>query len=108
MGLLVEREIVGVEALAEGRGLAEAEGEAFAGDGVDGAGGVADEGDVAGGDATERAAEGDGASRRAVGLSAWRDGGAERGSARGRARRLANFSVAMKATQTSVEEMGVT
>ncbi len=41
--------------------MAEAEGEAFAGDSIDGAGGVADEGDVAAGDTVESAAEGDGA-----------------------------------------------
>ncbi len=67
MGLLVESEVVGFEREGEGRGLTEAESHAFAGDGVDGTGGVADEGDVAGGDTTEFAAESDGAS----GGAAW-------------------------------------
>src|SRR5207245_9381497 len=49
-------------------GLAEGEGEAFAGDGIDGSGGIADEGDVGVGYAAEFAGEGDGASRWAVGL----------------------------------------
>jgi hypothetical protein len=51
----VRGEGAGVEGLGEEKGLAEAEGEAFAGDGVDGARGVADEGDVAAGDAAEAA-----------------------------------------------------
>ena len=71
VGLLVGGEIVGVEGAGEGGGLAEAEGEAFAGDGVDGSGGVADEGDVAGGDAMESASERDGA----AGRVAWMRGG---------------------------------
>jgi hypothetical protein len=58
---LVLAEVVGLEGGGESQGLAEAEGEAFAGDGVYGAGGVANEGDVAAGDAAEFAAEGDGA-----------------------------------------------
>ena len=68
VGLLVEIEIVGAEGVGESVGLAKAEGHAFAGDRVDGSGGVADEGDVVIGDAAEFAAEGDGASCRAVGL----------------------------------------
>ncbi len=68
MGLLVEGEIVGAECDGQSGGLTEAEGHAFAGDGIDGSGGVSDEGDVAGGDAAEFAAEGDGASCRAFGL----------------------------------------
>ena len=72
MGLLIAREIACVEGFAEGGGLAEAEAEAFAGDGVDGSGGVADEGDVVACDAVEFAVEGDGAARWAD-----RDGGAE-------------------------------
>jgi hypothetical protein len=50
-----------VKGVGEEEGLAEGEGEAFAGDGVDGAGGVADEGDVAAGDVAEAAGEGEGA-----------------------------------------------
>jgi hypothetical protein len=50
-----------VERVGEEEGLAEGEGEAFAGDGVDGAGGVADEGDIAACDAAEAAGEGEGA-----------------------------------------------
>jgi hypothetical protein len=57
----VRGEGAGVEGLGEEKGLAEAEGEAFAGDGVDGARGVADEGDVAAGDAAEAAGEGEAA-----------------------------------------------
>jgi hypothetical protein len=68
VGLLVEGEVVGAERFGQRYGLAEAEGEAFAGDGIDGAGGVADEGDVGVGYTAEFAAERDGASRWAVGL----------------------------------------
>ena len=50
-----------VEGIGEEKSLAEGEGEAFAGDGVDGAGCVADEGNVTVGDATETAGEGEGA-----------------------------------------------
>jgi hypothetical protein len=49
-----------VERVGEEESLAEGEGKAFAGDGVDGAGGVADEGDVATGDAAEAAGDGEG------------------------------------------------
>jgi hypothetical protein len=51
----------GVEGLGEEGGLAESEGEAFTGDGVDGARGVTDECDVAAGDAAEAAGEGEAA-----------------------------------------------
>jgi len=57
--VLVGGEVVVFECGGEGHGLAKAECESFAGDGVDGAGGVADEGDVAGGDTVDGAAEGD-------------------------------------------------
>jgi hypothetical protein len=60
VGALVQVEVFGAEGVCELESLTEAEGKAFAGDGVDGAGGVADEGYVAGGDATETAAHGDG------------------------------------------------
>jgi hypothetical protein len=62
VGLLVEVEIVGLECAGEGCGLTKAERKAFAGDSVNGARGVADEGDVAGGDATQLAVECDRAS----------------------------------------------
>ena len=67
VGELVLGEVVGLEGCGEREGLAEAEGETFAGDGIDGAGGVADEGDVAACDAMEFAAEGDGAAWNASG-----------------------------------------
>ena len=69
VGELVLSKVIGFEGYGKSEGLAEAEGEAFAGDGVDGAGGVADQGDVAAGDAMESAAEGDGAARSAGGWS---------------------------------------
>jgi len=68
VGLLIESEVVRKEGVGESGGLAKTEGHAFAGNGIDGSGGVADEGDVAFGYAAELAAEGDGASCRAVGL----------------------------------------
>ena len=58
-----------MEGFGEGERLVEGEAEAFAGDGVDGAGGVADEGDVAAGDAMELAAESDGAAGVSVGVA---------------------------------------
>jgi hypothetical protein len=58
--LLIQREIAGGDGLGEGEGLLETEGEAVAGDGVDRAGGVADEADVAMGDPPKRAGESDG------------------------------------------------
>jgi hypothetical protein len=57
----VELKTARVEGLREEEGLAEGEGEAFSGDGVDGAGGVSDEGDVVAGDAAEAAGEGEAA-----------------------------------------------
>jgi hypothetical protein len=63
MSSLIEREVVVVECDRESCGLAEAESEAFAGDGVDGAGGVADEGDIFFSDLVEFAVEGYGSSR---------------------------------------------
>jgi hypothetical protein len=63
VSLLIEGEIVILECGCESRGLAEAESKAFAGDGIDGTGGVADEGDVFGRDCVECAAQGDGSSR---------------------------------------------
>ena len=68
MGLLIEGKVVGVECDGQSGGLTEAEGHAFAGNGIDGSGGIADEGDVAGGDAAEFAAERDGSTCRAFGL----------------------------------------
>ena len=68
MGLLIRGEIVGAEGVGEGCGLSKAQGHAFAGNGIDGSGGIADEGDVAVGDAAEFAAEGDGTSGGAFGL----------------------------------------
>ena len=47
VSLLVHGEVVCLERLGEGCGLTKAKGEAFAGDGVDRTGGIADEGDVA-------------------------------------------------------------
>jgi hypothetical protein len=58
VGGLVLGQVVDFERCGKSEGLAEAEGEAFAGDGVDGAGGVADEGDVAVGDAMKSPTEG--------------------------------------------------
>ncbi len=66
MGLLVGGEIVGFEGDGECRCLTEAEGHAFTSDGVDGAGGVADEGDIRAGHAVEGSSESDGAARRAA------------------------------------------
>lgn len=54
---LVEVERALAEGVGEERGLAEGESEALAGDGVDGAGGVSDEGDVIAGDAGQAAGE---------------------------------------------------
>ena len=68
MGVLVEAEITGLQGHCKGGGLSEAEGKAFAGNSVDGAGGVTEKGDIAGGDAAEFAVERDGASRNAAGL----------------------------------------
>ena len=68
VGLLVGGEVAAVEGFGEGERLMEGKAEAFSGDGVDGAGGIADEGDVAGGDAAKFAAEADGAARRAAEL----------------------------------------
>src|ERR1700733_5234615 len=62
MGPLVGGEVVCHQCGGQGGGLTEAESHAFAGDGVDGAGGVADKGDVAGGDSAKLADEGDGPS----------------------------------------------
>jgi hypothetical protein len=59
----------GVEGVGEKESLTEGEGKAFASDGVDGAGGVADEGNVAAGDAEEAAGECEGA---AFGGGGWR------------------------------------
>lgn len=67
VSLLVLCEIAGVECIAESEGLTEAEAEAFAGDGVDGARGVPDESDVVASDAMESAAESDGTARRSDG-----------------------------------------
>jgi hypothetical protein len=67
VGLLVGGQVIALECRSEGRGLTEAESEAFAGDGVDRTGGVADEGDVAGDDAMKGTTEGD----RAAGRAAW-------------------------------------
>lgn len=64
----VRGERAGVEGLGEEDGLAKSESEAFAGDGIDGAGGVTDEGDVAAGDAAEAAGEGEAAAFRRRGF----------------------------------------
>ncbi len=66
MGLLVGGEIIGFEGDGESGSLTEAESHAFAGDGVDGAGGVADEGDVGAGYAVEGSSESDGSARRSA------------------------------------------
>ncbi len=87
VGVLVGGEISAVEGFAEGERLTEAEAEAFAGDGVDGAGGVADEGDVAAGDAMELAAESDGAARGIGGSGGAGDAAGVGGSGSGRCRR---------------------
>ena len=55
---LVGGEIVCFKGLGECEGLTEAEGEAFAGDCIDGAGGITDEGDVSRGDSVETAGKG--------------------------------------------------
>ena len=64
---LIVGEIAGAESFAERDGLTEAEAEALSGDGVDGAGGVADEGDVAARDAMKFSAEGDRTARGVAG-----------------------------------------
>ena len=66
VSLLIGGEVIGLERRSEGCGLAEAESETFAGDGVDRTGGVAYEGDVAAGDTTQGTTKGDGGSWRAV------------------------------------------
>ncbi len=82
----VEVEAATLERVGEEEGLAKREGEAFAGDGVDGAGGVpktrnvADEGDVAASDAAEAAGEGEATAFGGDGL-----GGGEAGVERGEA-----------------------
>ena len=63
VGLLVGGEVAAAEGFGQGEGLMEGEAEAFSGDGVDGAGGVADESYVAAGDSMELAVESDGAAR---------------------------------------------
>jgi hypothetical protein len=63
MGSLVGSEMVGAEREGKCGCLTEAEGDAFAGDGVDGTGGIADKSNVGGGDALERVPEGDGTAR---------------------------------------------
>ena len=60
VGLLIGGEGVGFKGGSQSHGLAEGKGETFAGDGVDGAGGVADESDIASGDARESAVQRDG------------------------------------------------
>jgi hypothetical protein len=68
VGALVEGQIFGAESVGQFESLTETEGEAFAGDGVDRAGGVADEGDVAGGDVAETPAHGDGSAGSVAGV----------------------------------------
>ena len=68
MGFLIEGEVIGLESEREGCGLTEAEGEAFAGDGIDRAGGVPDEGYVACGDTMQCEAKSDGAAGSTAGL----------------------------------------
>ena len=63
VSLLVGGEIAVAESFGEDERLAEAEAETFAGDGVDGARGVANQGDVAASDTMELAAESEGAAR---------------------------------------------
>ena len=63
MSALVGFEIFSFKGLGEREGLTEAEGEAFACDGIDGAGGVAEEGDVSRSDPVEAAGQGDGTQR---------------------------------------------
>ena len=63
VGAFVEGEVFDTDGVGQFEGLTEAEGQTFASDGVDGAGGVADEGDVAGCDAAEATAHGDGSPR---------------------------------------------
>src|ERR1700722_3089241 len=67
-GALVEGQIFGAEGVGQLESLPETEGETFAGDGVDRAGGVADEGDVAGGDVAETPAHGDGSAGGVAGV----------------------------------------
>ena len=63
-------EIACGQSFGEERSLAKTEADAFAGDGVDGAGGVADEGDVAGGYVAQAAGGGDGSALRTGGFRA--------------------------------------
>jgi hypothetical protein len=67
VGLLVGGQVAAAEGFSESERLMEGEAETFSGDGVDGAGGVADESDVSVGDATELAVESDRAARCAAG-----------------------------------------
>jgi hypothetical protein len=66
---LILSEVVGFKGSSQGERLAEAEGEALAGDGVDGPGGVADECDAAARDPMKSAAESDGAAGCVAGWS---------------------------------------
>jgi hypothetical protein len=68
MGLLIEGEDITFDGWSKSSGVAEAECHPFSGDGVDGAGGIADESDVAGSDAAQFATKGDGAAREATWL----------------------------------------
>jgi len=65
--LLIRREASGFDRLDECERLLEAQRETIAGDGIDGAGGVADQGDVASRDVPERAGERNGSTAGADG-----------------------------------------
>ena len=108
MGLLIEGEIVGAECDGQSCGLTKAEGHALAGNGIDGSGGIANEGNVATGYPAEFASEGDGASCWAFGLRCGEVMAQSGEMSRGHRSGLDNFLLAMKATQTSLEEVGVT
>ena len=92
MGLLIEGEDIAFDGRSKSSGVAEAECHAFSGDGVDRAGGIADESDVAGSDAAQFAAKGDGAARRAFWLRQGEMTG-EGGKAAERLLRAADFFV---------------
>src|SRR5262249_12108133 len=54
MSTLIARQIVALDGVSESGGLAKAEADAFAGDGVNAAGSIADEGNIAANDAAQR------------------------------------------------------
>ena len=75
VGPAVGLERAGVDGVGEREGLAKGDGEAFAGDGVGRAGGIAEQGDEVGGDAAQLAGCGDGSALRGDDLGAGEAGG---------------------------------